>query len=125
MPFVSIQNISRPLLNPLDVRYCDKFVDRFMGLMFHSPLEKSEGILLVGSRENRLDASIHMLFMRMDLTVVWLNANLEVVDVKLARAWKPVYLPAKPAQHVLEISADRISDFQVGDRLQFAPIEKH
>jgi uncharacterized membrane protein (UPF0127 family) len=118
MPSVIIKNITRPLIHPLEVRYCEKFLDRFLGLMFHPPLGITEGILLVGEQESRLNASIHMLFMRMDLTVVWLTSDFKVVDVKLAKAWRPVYLPVKPAQYVLEISGKRITDFQVGDRLQ-------
>ena len=118
MPSVIIKNITRPLTLPLEVRYCEKFLDRFLGLMFHPPLEMSEGVLLVGKQESRLDASIHMLFMRMDLAVVWMTSDFEVVDVRLAKAWRPVYFPMKPAQHVLEISAERIADFQVGDHLQ-------
>jgi uncharacterized membrane protein (UPF0127 family) len=118
MPSVIIKNLTRPLKHHLEVGYCEKFIERFLGLMFHPPLGISEGILLVGKQESRLDAAIHMLFMRMDLAVVWMTSDFEVVDVKLAKAWRPVYIPVKPAQHVLEISAERIADFQVGDHLQ-------
>ena len=87
--------------------------------MFHPPLAVDNGILLVQKRENRTDAAIHMLFMRMDLTIVWLNISCEVVDVQLAKRWRPVYTPRKPAKYVMEISTEQIGAFQVGDRLQF------
>jgi uncharacterized membrane protein (UPF0127 family) len=87
--------------------------------MFSPPLAMDEGILLVQKRENRTDASIHMFFMRMDLTAVWVNTNGEVVDVRLARRWWPMYIPKEPALSILEIWAERISEFQIGDRLRF------
>jgi uncharacterized membrane protein (UPF0127 family) len=87
--------------------------------MFHPPLAADDGILLVQKRENRTDAAIHMLFMRMDLTIVWLNTACEVVDVQLAKRWRLVYTPRKPARYVMEISKEQIEAFQVGDRLQF------
>jgi uncharacterized membrane protein (UPF0127 family) len=92
--------------------------------MFHSPLELDDGILLVGKNVNRMDASIHMFFMRMDLTVVWLDAESEVVDVVLAKRWRPMYIPKNPAQNVMEISSLRFSEFNIGDRLHFEPPSK-
>lgn len=123
MPIVNVQNIDRPLKTPLRVRYCETFGCRLRGLMFHPPLAEDEGLLLVQERETRRDSAIHMFFMRMDLTVVWLNTTCEVVDVRLAKRWRPVYTPQKPAKYVLEISKTQISAFQVGDRLRFRNIE--
>ena len=119
MSSIVIHNQTHPLRSPLEVRSFDAFFPRLLGLMFHSPLELDEGILLVGERENRLDSSIHMFFMRMDLTVVWLNAECEVVDAKLAKRWRPIFVPKYPAQYVLEISSERIFEFNIGDRLRF------
>jgi len=119
MPKIPIQNLTRTLDNPLYVRLCDGFFLRFLGLMFHPPLKPDDGILLVGRDESKMDASIHMLFMRMDITVVWMNRALEVVDVKIAKKWRLMYTPIKPAIYTLEISSDRVSEFSVGDRLHF------
>ena len=119
MPKIPIQNLTRPLDNPLSVRQCAGFFQRFVGLMFHPPLKPDDGILLIGRDESQMDASIHMLFMRMDITVVWMNRALEVVDVKIAKKWRPMYAPSKPAIYTLEISSDRLSEFSIGDRLHF------
>jgi uncharacterized membrane protein (UPF0127 family) len=59
-----------------------------------------------------------MMFMNFDLAVVWINARSEVVDVKLARAWKPAYVPQKPARYVLEMHTSRLAEFQIGDQVQ-------
>ena len=87
--------------------------------MFRPPLGSlGDGLVFVGKSENRMDAAIHMLFMRMDITVVWLNSRLEVVDIKLARRWRPAYVPLKPAMYILELSSERFPDFEIGNCLQ-------
>jgi len=76
---------------------------------------------LVQKRESRLDAAIHMLFMRIDIGVVWVNSDLEVVDLRIARRWRPFYIPKAPAKYILEIAVDRFNEFNLGDKLDFEP----
>lgn len=87
--------------------------------MFHPPFGREGGIVLVGKRDNRRDAAIHMFFMRMDLAVVWVDHTYRVVDVQLARRWRPAYTPQSPARYILELAPVWLPAFQVGDRLQF------
>jgi uncharacterized membrane protein (UPF0127 family) len=119
MQTLNVLNLDRPLKTPLRVRRCDSFWCRLRGLMMHPPLPDGEGLLLVQKQENRRDAAIHMFFMRMDLAVVWLNTACEVVDVRLAKRWRPAYTPQKPAKYVMELSAAQLIVFHVGDRLRF------
>jgi uncharacterized membrane protein (UPF0127 family) len=119
MMTLNVQNLDRPLPAALQVRYCHTFWCRLRGLMFHPPLAADQGLLLAQTRENRRDAAIHMFFMRMDLAVVWLNSACKVVDIQLARRWRPAYTPKEPALYVMELSSLQISAFQVGDRLRF------
>jgi uncharacterized membrane protein (UPF0127 family) len=63
-----------------------------------------------------------MLFMRMDLAAVWINNDCQVVDVRHARRWRPMYLPRKPARYVLETAPEQISHFLAGDRVAFEEI---
>lgn len=94
--------------------------------MFCRQIQEEEGLLLEQSRENRLEAAIHMLFMWMDLAVIWANQRYEVVDVQYARRWRLAYIPQRPACYVLEVAATHFSDFQVGDQLSFealSPVE--
>jgi uncharacterized membrane protein (UPF0127 family) len=116
---INITNLSRPLAQIIQARYCDSFFCRLRGLTFRRNLPDRTGLLLVESRDNRLDASIHMLFMWMDLAVVWIDSSLHVVDVKLARRWRLAYLPQAPARYVLELPVDCQSEFAVGDILKF------
>jgi len=116
---VSVQNLDNPLASALRVKWCASFFCRLRGLMFHLPLEIGEGLLLVQERESRADSAIHMFFMRMDLAIVWIDQDCEVVDVRVAKRWRSVIVPTKAAKYVLEISAQRFSEFQIGDRLRF------
>jgi uncharacterized membrane protein (UPF0127 family) len=119
MQIVEIKNTDNPLKRPLKANYCDRFLCQFRGLMFRRSLAFDEGLLLVQKRENRSESAIHMLFMFIDLTVVWINADRQVVDVKFARRWRVMYAPQSPAQFVLELPADRLDEFKIGDQLQF------
>lgn len=113
-----IHQLSRPEKPPLRVLYCASFLCRLRGLMFRRSLPPNYGLLLVESKDSRVDAAIHMLFMRMDLTAVWINSQGEVVDVRLARRWRPAYIPRRPARYILETAANSFDDFKIGDQVR-------
>lgn len=117
MRTVVVCNLSANDAVNFKAHYCDSFSSRLRGLTFHAPLSPHEGILLVQGQESRLDTSIHMLGVFFDLAVVWINARYEVVDVKLARSWRLAYFPAAPAQYILELDAQYLHAFKVGDRV--------
>jgi uncharacterized membrane protein (UPF0127 family) len=122
MQFVRIINNTYPERGYLDAEYCDSFLKRFRGLMLRSSLRENEGLLLVEPHESRSDSSIHMLFMRFDIAVIWIDRNYQVVDVKLAKKWRLAYVPDHPAQYILEAHGSRLHDFHIGDRLTFENI---
>jgi uncharacterized membrane protein (UPF0127 family) len=119
MKTIHLENKSRPLASPLQAVYCDSFLCRLRGLMFRSGLPIGEGLLLVESRNSRVDTSIHMLFVFTDLAVIWINADFRVVDTVLARSWHPAYVPRLPAKYILEIHPSRLEEFQIGDQVEF------
>jgi uncharacterized membrane protein (UPF0127 family) len=114
-----VRNLDNSEMSPLSVDYCDSFFCRLRGLTFRRNLSSEEGLLLVQKNDSRLDASIHMLGVWMDLGVVWINAAMKVVDLRLARSWRPLYIPQQPARFVLESDPVRLSDFRLGDELRF------
>jgi len=89
------------------------------GLTFRSRLSLDQGLLLVGKRDSRLDSSIHMLFVAFDLTVIWINSEMQVVDKIIAKSWRPAYFSKQPARYVLEIHPERWEDYEIGDTVQF------
>lgn len=121
MKFVRILNKTHPARKPVQARYCSSFFCRLRGLMFRPSLPEHEGLFMVQTRADRLDASIHMLFMAFDITVVWLDPLYRVVDVRLAKRWRPAYFPTKPAQYILEIHPRRLDEFHIGDQLVIEP----
>ncbi len=119
MKTIQLENKNQPLPSPLHALYCDSFLCRLRGLMFRSRLAPEKGLLLVEARDGRLDTAIHMLFVFMDLAVIWINSEKVVVDIVLARAWRPAYAPRQPARYILEIHPDRLDEFRIGDRIEF------
>jgi uncharacterized membrane protein (UPF0127 family) len=118
MKYVTLTNLSQPKIAPIVAKYCQSFFCQLRGLMFTCNLPKDTGLLLVQGRDSRLEASIHMLFMWMDLAVIWINQDLQVVDTCLARRWRPAYFPKNPARYVLETTPDRLHDFKAGDKVR-------
>jgi uncharacterized membrane protein (UPF0127 family) len=119
MPAIVIKNLSRPMQGELRVKSCASFACRLRGLTFRRELGILGGLLLDQGRDSRVEAAIHMLGVFMDLAVIWINQEGEVVDRRLARAWRPFYAPRAPARYVLETAPERLGDFEIGDRLAF------
>jgi uncharacterized membrane protein (UPF0127 family) len=117
--FISIENMTRSTEGTLRIKFCNTFLTQLRGLTFRPRLSRDEGLLLVGRRDSRLDSSIHMLFVAFDLTVVWINSEMQVVDKILAKSWRPAYFSKQPAKYVLEIHPERWEDFRIGDVVQF------
>jgi uncharacterized membrane protein (UPF0127 family) len=117
--FITVQNRNRTITEPLHIKYCDTFLTQLRGFTFRSLLEPAEGLLLVGKRDSRLDSSIHMFFVSFDLSVIWINSAMQVVDKVLAKSWRPAYFSRQPARYVLEIHPRRWDDFEIGDGVEF------
>jgi uncharacterized membrane protein (UPF0127 family) len=118
-----ITNISQPRSRPIRAGYCVSFWCQLRGLMFRRGVPAGEGLLLVQGHDSQMDSSIHMLFMWIDLAVVWINSAGQVVDTRLARRWRPAYRPSRPARYVLEMPVDHLQDFNVGDQVSFEELD--
>ena len=116
---IVVENKNRQIDKLPHIKYCDTFLTQLRGLTLRASLSPDEGLLLVGTRNSRIDSSIHMLFVSFDLTVVWINADLQVVDKIIAKSWRPAYFSKQPARYVLEIHPDRWGDYEIGDTVQF------
>ena len=117
--FITVQNRNKKITEPLQVKYCDTFVTQLRGFTFRSRLGREEGLVLVGKRDSRVDSSIHMLFVSFDLSVIWINSAMQVVDKVLAKSWRPAYFSKQPARYVLEIHPERWGDFEIGHAVEF------
>jgi uncharacterized membrane protein (UPF0127 family) len=120
--FISIKSINDPTAQSIRAKYCESFLCRLKGLMFHKDLEPQEGLLLVQTKDSRMDSSIHMFFVWFDLGVVWINADMTVVDTIIAKAWRPAYFPKAPAKFVLEIRPEKLESFRTGDKVTWEDV---
>jgi len=116
---IAIENENRRIEGTLRIKYCDTFFTQLRGLTFRSRLPRDEGLLLVGTRDSRIESSIHMFFVPFDLSVIWIDSNMKVVDKVLAKSWRPAYFSKRPARYVLEIHPERWGDFEIGDGVEF------
>jgi uncharacterized membrane protein (UPF0127 family) len=101
------------------VYHCTSFPCRLRGLTFRRRLGADEGLLLVGSRESRAEAAIHMFFVFFPIAVIWLDAERRVVDKKLARPFRPYYAPQRPAQYFLECHPHALDKVEIGHQVTF------
>ncbi|MBI9034931.1 MAG: DUF192 domain-containing protein [Bacteroidales bacterium] len=81
-------------------------------------IEPNGGLLFTYSGDTHpLNVSIHMFFMRFDITVLWVNSKRIIVDKKFAKQWK-VYFPSSHARYILEIHKSQFNNFEIGDHIQ-------
>lgn len=122
MSRVIVKNLSHPIDSSLQVELCDSFFSRFRGLMMRGSIAENEGIILAENTDSIMNATIHMLFMKFDIAVIWINHQMRVVDKKIARKWKLVYAPVSPAGYILETHPNRLVDFEIGDKVDFLAV---
>jgi uncharacterized membrane protein (UPF0127 family) len=98
---------------------CDTFWSKFLGLMFRRSLDADQALLFCYSRESIAETSIHMFFVPFPIAVIWLNARKEVVDLALAKPFRPYYASRAPAQYFVEGVPGLLEQAQIGDELVF------
>jgi hypothetical protein len=93
--------------------------------MFSDPAD----LILISPKERIEYSSIHMLFMRFPIDVLWLDSGLKVVDVMRSvppfhilkpATWR-TYKPSKDAKYVVEIAVNRLPPVEIGDVIEFKP----
>jgi uncharacterized membrane protein (UPF0127 family) len=104
-----------------EVVRCDTFWKRGRGLMFRSKgsVEGKRVFLFVEGRESVTATTIHMFFVFFPIAVVWLDADRRVVDMALARPFRPYYAPRKAARYFVEGHPSLLERVNVGDVLEF------
>ena len=107
------QTRNRPLIT--QGRLANTFWSRLRGLLGAAPLQKGEGLILVGEK------SIHTLFMKFPIDVVYVDKNYKVIRADANMV--PYRLGPFVAQsaYVLEMPTGTIAHTatRTGDRLKF------
>ena len=100
-------------------RWCDNFVCRLRGLTFRRRLDWQDSLILVEQRDTIAGSSIHMFFVFCSIGAIWINDAGYVVDTRLAKPFRPLYVPQGPARYVLEGPPGLLDAIQPGDRVHF------
>ena len=98
----------------LEAWYFESFFDRFQGFMFKKRIFNHQAGLFINKNENKMDSAIHMLFMKFDIAVFWINQLNVIVDKKIAKKWRLVYYPQEKSHKILETHTDIYDKLQIG-----------
>jgi len=112
MGWVSVENVSAPLENPLRVQRLNWPWQKARGYLLRFAPKSEEGLLFVYHRPRRV--VVHMLFVPFPLGIVWINEQLTVVGVEEAPPWRGVRRSPVPVQLFIEMAPERIKEFAVG-----------
>jgi len=86
----------------IDIERADTFLKKVKGLMFKRKIEK--GLLFDLKKEKKLKASIHSFFVLTEFDAVFLDKNMEIVDIKKnIKPFKPLITPEEPSRYILEL----------------------
>ena len=119
---MNIQVNNESLSPPIHAILCENFLSRLQGLMLKRDIPIDSGIILVQKSDSRVDSSIHMLGVFMDLGIIWINSQMIIVDTTIAKPWRPIYIPSHPAMYTLEVKPERLQEFQINDKVSFDEI---
>ena len=116
-------NKTRGIVLSENARLADSFGSRLKGLMFSDRRD----LVIKAMREGITESSIHMMFMKYPIDVIWADKTMTVVEVMKKipphNATKPgtwrVYKPEKPALYVIELGKGSASKTQRGDKVEF------
>ena len=75
-------------------------------------------MIFLCARPGRLTAAVHTLGFRFAIGVVWLDAELKVVDKKLALPGRFAHVPKAAAMYYLEANPAILDLTRIGDQLR-------
>jgi uncharacterized membrane protein (UPF0127 family) len=101
------------------LRWCDGFICKLRGFTFKRNLTPQDGLVLVEERDGRIGAGIVMVFVFFDLGIFWVNSAGEVVDIKLAKAWRTIHVPKSASRYTVEVHPNVLEAIKVGDHVHF------
>ena len=101
------------------IKIANSFFKRFLGLMFKARCDYPLLFEIPQNIQIKERSSIHSLFMRFELTLVFIDdANLiyEIADLK---PWK-YYVPKKGAKYIIEFDKNEFEnyDLKIGDEIE-------
>jgi uncharacterized membrane protein (UPF0127 family) len=123
---LKIVNRDRGIIISDNADVADSFFSRLRGLMFSHPRD----LVLVSPKEDIDSSTIHMIFMKFPIDVLWLDSKMMVVDIKmgvppfsiLKGETRRIYRPGKAARYVVELGIGKLGTTMIGDKIEFADL---
>lgn len=102
-----------------NVKIAKTFFQKFKGLMLVKEFDYA--LVFVLEKESRIEASIHMLFMRTAIDVAFLDKKKRVVDLKKGlKPWALNYTPKRKAAFIVEMPEGTIEGkIRINDCLEW------
>jgi uncharacterized protein len=103
-------------------RWCHTFASKLRGFTWRRDLPPGAGLVLVEDKESRINTAIHMFFVFFELGIIWVDDGGQIVDLKIARPWRPAYIPQAPARYVIETHPTVLEALGIGDHVRFETV---
>jgi uncharacterized membrane protein (UPF0127 family) len=93
---------------------------KLKGLMFEDGKNFDYALVFALARESIAMATIHMMFVFFPIDVVYLNAEMKVVDIVSGlKPFTPSYSPKKPSKFFVELPVEKSKGVSIGDVLEW------
>ena len=115
---MKLKNITKKKILASDIKFCKNFLNKSIGLVFHTKL-KDKGLIFIYDKEEKV--SLHMVFVFFPIDVLFLDKNKKVIEMK--KNFRPfsLYIPKKKAKYILELPEGTIQKTKtgIGDKINF------
>ena len=102
----------------IKVGIADSFSSRLLGLMFKKKTEYPLLFEIPNTINRRHRSSIHSLFMRFDIVLVFIDGNNLVYEITDLAPWN-YYVPEKSAKYIVEFDKKEFNNcLKIGDEIE-------
>lgn len=101
------------------VRTANSAWKKFKGLMLEKPENFDFALVFPFLRNERVGASLHMLFVSFPICVLFLNSEKKVLEKAILQPWLLNFTPRQACRFVIEMPVQRAENVQVGDFLDW------
>lgn len=92
---------------------------RFKGLMFEKPENFDFALVFPFSKDEKVKASLHMLFVGFPICVLFLNSGKRVIEKAVLKPWLLNFTPRQACKFVIEMPVQKGESISVGDFLEW------
>lgn len=103
-----------------NVKFANSYFKKFKGLMFERKKNFNYALVFEFEGEQKMRASIHMMFVFFPIDAIYLNKGKKVVDIKLGlKPFTLNYTPKGKARYLIELPKGTANEIKLGDQLNW------